>query len=173
MKIHSRLVLLGIALIALTLVGCSSRAFGGFPLDVQTVDTSDLVRTIQYLDDENIGPLYTLSLTVPEEWVGVFETTNVGNSIVFEYIIEPEEEDGFETRSPIFYIDALSNSQYWEQIGSYPGQYKNIINTGDTYMIYHLPIDAYYSGLTEEEFEAFAAIVPDIIASVETNRAEQ
>lgn len=173
MKIQSRLVLWVMALMSLTLVGCGSRAFGGFGVNVEAIDQPDLVRTIQYLDDENIGPLYDISFTVPESWVGLFETSNYRNSIVFEYVIPPQDEDGFARRSPIFYVEALSNAQYWEQIGSYPGQYVNIVNTGDTYVIYHMPIEAYYSGLSEAEFEAFAAEVPAIVASIVANRAQQ
>jgi hypothetical protein len=99
---------------------------------------------------------------VPADWVGQFETVNEGNTLVFNYITENDR------RAPIFFIEALSRPQYWEQIGSYPGQYTNLVNTFDTYIIYHLPIDAYYSGLPRVEFEALAEDVPDIVASIQT-----
>lgn len=167
------LTLLALAMLALT--GCTQYAFGGNQSEVETIDGTTITRTLQYLDDNTAGPLYELTFTVPDGWVDEFQTLNRGNSLVFRYITEDEDDadadDDDEDREPagslIFTIDALSNAQYWEQIGSYPGQYKNITNTADTYFIYNLPIDAYYSGLADEEFDELAADVPAVIQSVE------
>lgn len=155
-------LLLGLAL--LTLVGCQGRAFGAATAETVPVDEVEVVRSIQYLENREAGPVYEFSLTVPDAWVGQFETTTSGNSIAFEFINESLR------RAPIFFVEALSTEQYWEQIGSYPGDYTNLAATNDTYFIYYLPIDAYYSGLSDEEYAAFAELVPEILQSFEYQR---
>jgi len=122
------------------LAGCG-RAFGSFEPVAEPVDDATVVRPIQYLEGLEDGPLYEVAITLPEEWVGRFVTRNNGNVIHFDYVTESERQ------APIFSIEALSEAQFWEQIGSYPGQQTNIVNTPDTYFIYHLPIDSWYSGL--------------------------
>jgi len=159
-----RIFLFGVALLALA--GCSQYTFGSGQSDVETIEDTTVTRTLQYFDNNDEGPRYNVSLDLPEEWVGQFETRNEGNSLAFRYLVDEDDEQG----SPLFYVEALSNAQYWEQIGSYPGQYFNIANTADTYFIYYLPVDAYYSGLNQDEFDALAAIVPDIVESVEVVR---
>lgn len=170
---HLRWVVIGMLLLAL--VGCRQHSFGGFGNESIRLDDTVLTRSLQYLDNDEEGPMYTLSFTVPEAWVGEFVTINTGNQISFEYIVQEENEDENlrELRAPIFTVDALSNAQYWEQIGSYPGIYKNILNTADTYFIYQLPIDSFYSGLSDEDFEAFAEQVPGVIASFGAEREGQ
>lgn len=167
-----RWMLLALAVLALT--GCTQYAFGGSKSDVEAVDSVTVVRTLQYLDNNTQGPRYELTFTVPESWVGQFQTLNQGNSLIFRYVDDADDEDLDEDEmpsgSPVFFIDALSNAQYWEQIGGYPGQYKMFANAADTYFIYHLPIDSFYSGLSDEDFEALAAEVPAIMQSVEVVR---
>ena len=77
----------------------------------------------------------------------------------FDYITDSGET------AEIFYVEALSTSQYWQQNGAHPGSYTNIVNRGNTYFIYYLPIDVYYSGLSATEFATFAEAVPGIVAS--------
>jgi hypothetical protein len=126
-------------------------------LEVEAISDQAVVRTIQYVDGQEVGPLYNFSLTVPQDWVGEFETRKEGNTVAFAYTGAGERS------SPVFFVEALSNSQYWEQIGSYPGQFTNIVYTSDTYFIYYMPIDPYYSGLERAEFERLAEPVPEII----------
>ena len=178
MAIRYRIILLGSML--MVLVGCSSRAFGGELEEVEAISDTALVRTMQYLEADSEGPVYDVSMTVPENWVGNFETRVNGNRITFEYLIVDEEavaeaeaneeEPPDPRRAAIFYIEALSREQYWEQVGSYPGDYPNIQFTADTFFIYHVPQFAFYSGLSDEDYEAWTADVPDIITSVSTRR---
>lgn len=158
-----------VVLVGVLLTGCGPRALtGNFEfLAVEDVESAVVVRPIRYVDGYNSGPIYNFSITVPEGWVDRFETENTGNSVTFNFIPNPERN----VRAPIFSIEALSEAQYWEQIGSYPGDYENIVNTADTYFIYHLPLTSYFSGLDDEEFAAFAEAVPAIIDSFAANLA--
>lgn len=169
------------------LVGCGSSAFST-ALEYEAVEDTEVVRVMQYLDERGEGPLYAVSMTVPEEWVGQFETISEGNSITFAFIDEVtgvrdlpaadnaddevEAEERRTRRAEIFHIDALSRPQYWQQVGSYPGDYTNIIFTADTYFTYSVPIFAFYSGLPDDEFEAFTAAVDEIIASFSVERVD-
>ena len=155
MSFESKFALLAVLLLILT--SCA----GAFTRnDVEAVTDSIVLTSLQYVEGPEVGPPYSIALTVPDEWVGEFETRNIGNVVHFDYV-------GADSRAEIFTIEALSEDQYWRQAGSYPGSYVNIVNRGDTYFIYYLPIDAYYSGLPEAEYEGFAAAVPDVIASFE------
>jgi len=164
-------ILVGVLLFAIS--GCGYRAFTEPGLDYEAVDATTITRTLQYFDEQNEGPVYNVSFTVPEAWVGEFETRALGNGISFEFVqaLEVEEDEEPEFRyAPIFTVEALSSPQYWKQVGSYPEQFVNIKFTADTYFIYNLPIDAFYSGLPDDEFDEFAAAVPEIIASFEVER---
>lgn len=153
-----RYVLIAVAL--LLLVGCRSQAFGNYGVQTAPVDAAAVVQPLRFADQESVGSSYNVSVTVPESWVGQFEVRNTGNSLAFVYVGDSNR------RAPIFYIEALSHDQYWEQIGSYPTLYTNIgILNNNTYFIYYVPPDAYYSGLPKEVFEAFAAEVPAVVAS--------
>lgn len=158
-----RMLLLTVLLAVWVMVtGCA----GGFlGLNVAEIQNTAVVIPMQYLQGPEQGPLYNVTVNVPEEWVGQFQTRNVGNVVYFEYVGQNSEP------ALIFTIDALSDEQYWKQSGSYPGSYQNIINQGDTYFIYHLPIDTYYSGLSETELTALTAVVPDVIASFDVELA--
>lgn len=155
-------------IIALLAAGCTQYTFGGDDNKVEAIDDTVITRELRYLDNNTRGPVYEVVLEVPEEWVGSFETRTRGNSLVFNYFTDDDDETG----SPIFFIDALSNAQYWEQIGSFPTQYKNIANTADTYFIYNLPLDDFYSGLPEDEFDDLADAVPAIIESIQVVRRD-
>ncbi|MBK8987097.1 MAG: hypothetical protein IPM39_13635 [Chloroflexi bacterium] len=137
----------------LMLTGCG--AFGDNTID--PVQSSEITTTMRYLDGSTEGPAYDVSLMVPDAWVGQFVTQNLGNAVQFKYPVANPKL--------IFSIEALSATQYWQSSGSYPAGHTNIINLGDTYFVYHMPVDAYYSDLSPEEFQAFAALVPDIVAS--------
>lgn len=157
MSAKSRLALLaGMSLVLLSLIGCG----GSFieneisPIVAETVSVQ-----MQYLDGAELGPLYDVEVMVPADWVNQFETRNVGNKLYFTYLAD----DG--VPAEIFYIEALSVSQYWDQNGPHPGSYTNIVNRGDTFFIYYLPIDSYYSGLDKTQFTVFAEKVPAIVAS--------
>ena len=141
----------------LLLTGCSG-AFGDYPTTTEAVTDATVVRSLQFIDEGNLGPVYTFSIDIPDEWVGQVQTRNDGNSIYFDYVTE-------NGAAPIFFIEALSVAQFWEQVGSYPGIYDDIQWTRDTYFIYHLPRDAYYSGLSKELYQALSAVVPQVITT--------
>jgi hypothetical protein len=143
----------------LAVVGCAPRGLTRTIAEAFPVAAPLVVTTLQTVDEKQVGPAYQVSLTVPQEWVGKFEVVNRGNSLTFTYIVSDRQ------RAPIFFVDALTETQYWEQIGSYPGQYTNLEATPNAYFTYHLPVDAYYSGLPSEEYAAFAKVVPDIVKS--------
>lgn len=130
---------------------------------VASVDAQTVTAQMQYVDGSEVGPLYNMSVTVPAEWVGTFETRSEGNTLYFDFVTESG------TPAQIFFIEALSPSQYWNQAGAHPGSYVNIVNRGDTFFIYYLPIDSYYSGLSKEQFTPFAEAVPGIIASFDAS----
>lgn len=170
---QSRFIQSILILTLLGLVGCSG-GVGGL-VEISPVDDTTLVREIQYLDDQREGPMYNITLDIPEEWVGQFETATQDNRITFDFIVEDDrnndgEPDG--TRATIFSIEALSIDQYWNQIGSYPGDYHNLLFTADTYFIYYLPQFAYYSGLSDEDFEVFKELVPSVAQSLSAERIE-
>ncbi len=163
------MILILIALFALA--GCSEYTFGGPGSEVELIENERVEFELRYLDNNDEGPRYDVALTLPDEWVGSMETLNRGNSVTFRYLDDDQEDD--EEGEPLFYIEALSNAQYWEQIGSYPGQFYSFKNTSDTYFIYHFPIDPYYSGLEEAQFDAFVDMLPDVFASAEVNRIQE
>jgi len=147
----------------LLLTGC----VGSFGADqVAAVDSSVVSTAMHYVDGSTKGPVYNVSLAVPDAWVGQFTTRNVGNTVTFSYT--PSEGES----KLIFTIEALSPTQYWQASGSYPASQTNIVNLSDTYFVYHLPIDTFYSGLSQEQFLTFAEAVPDIVASFSAVAAE-
>lgn len=160
------LVFVLVLLIAST--GCSQYSFGGPESRVESIDDIHVVRSMRYFDENTEGPEYTVSVVVPDGWVDEFETLNKGNSLAFRYLKDDDDIAG----SPIFYLELLSNNQYWEQIGGFPGQFVTVLNTADTYFIYRLPPDAFYSGLQEEDFDAIAALVPEIMSSLIVARVD-
>lgn len=154
---QSRFIIL---MVLCTFVLLVSTACGGAFTNVDPVVSSvteaTVQHTIQYVDGFNEGPLYQFTLTLPEDWVGNIATRSEGNVVYF---------DAVESNGLLFYIEALSEAQFWKQ-SSYPGEYTNIATTPDnTFFIYHLPIDAYYSGLPVETFEALSADVPAVIST--------
>lgn len=160
---QSRFVVL--ALVLVLLAGCG-RAFGGFDPQTQPVTSQEVVLPVQYWDGLQPGPLYQVTITLPEDWVGKFATSNNGNQVAFNLSERPDRP------APIFTISALSERQYWEQIGGYPGSYRSILSTGDTHFIYHLPIDPYYSGLTPDVYSALAGQVPGVITSFQAQLSQ-
>lgn len=167
MSVLKRVLVLMLALLLLT--GCSEYSFGGNKSETATINDRTEVRTLQYLDNSTEGPLYELTFTVPERWVGQFETLNRGNSLLFRYLENDDDENG----SPFFYIEALSNAQYWEQIGSYPQQYVNINNTADTYFIHDVPTFAHYSGIPDDEFDSYVAEIDELVNSISIALVEE
>lgn len=158
----SRVFLLGLlAVMVIGLAGCGGSFLGN---ETAPIDSETVTAQLQFADGAEVGPLYNVEVMVPADWVGQFETRNVGNKLYFEYATE---SGGAE----IFFIEALSVDQYWKQSGAHPGSYVNIVNRGDTFFIYHLPIDAYYSGLSEEEFLGFSEAVPGIVDSFSARAA--
>lgn len=157
MLLKSRfIVLLVVAALALTLVGCAGVRSDN---SVKPVDNQNFATELQFIDGIKVGPKYNASVSLPQDWVGKFKARSEGNKLYFDYITPSGSS------APIFYIEALSKSQYWQQNGAHPGSYTNIINRGDTFFIYYLPIDAYYSGLSKQEFSTLAEAVPGIISS--------
>lgn len=155
-------LLVVVALAVLTLTSCAGSFVNNetMPVSSETISTE-----MQFVDGAEVGRLYNVAVDVPADWVGKFETRNLGNKLYFDYI-----SDSGET-AEIFFIEALSSLQYWNQNGPHPGSYTNIVNRGDTYFIYYLPIDTYYSGLSEAEFASFAEAVPGIVASFSSSVA--
>lgn len=162
MKIaHIRIMLLGLLLPwVLSACGGGGGTVGGFKPETEAITATTLTRTMRYFDQGKLGPVYTVSLTVPDSWVNTFSTTSNGSVITFNFV----DTDG--RLAPIFTLHALSQSQYWKQNGGEPTQYKNIKATADTYFIYYLPIDAFFSGLPKAEYEALKAQVPQVMASL-------
>ena len=158
MAAHVRKVIIGLVLL-LSLGGCAGGAFGGFIPRTEAIAEQTVVRQLGYFDQGQKGPIYSVAVTIPEGWVGSFSTTSNGSVLTFNYITPAGRT------APIFTIHALSISQFWKQNGSEPTQYKNIKATGDTYFIYNLPVDAFYSGLSREEYAIIAEQVPNILAT--------
>lgn len=158
--IKSRFLQLGLltTVVLLLLTGCG-RSFGSFEPVAAPVTDPVVAGTMQYLVRLEEGPLYNFTLTLPDEWLGQITTRNGGNVVFFDYIGASGEA------VPFFSIEALSEEQLWKQEGGYPAYRSSIVNTVDTYFVYHLPIDAYYSGLPEEEFQGLAAAVPTLMTS--------
>lgn len=144
---------------ALLFTGCAG-AFSSSEL--QTVTGSELTVQLQYLDRSEKGPVYNVSVQLPDAWAGKVVVQNLGNVLNFR---------AADTNGLLFSIEALSSRQYWKASGSYPASQVNIINRGNTYFAYHLPIDSYYSGLAPDDFAVYAAAVPDVIASFNAQAA--
>ncbi len=156
-SISQLIVLFGLSMAMVLLVGCA----GGFGESETIPVSSSVVETsMQYVEGPNLGPGYDVTLNVPDDWVDKFEIRNISNRIYFDYL-----GDGGAQPAQIFFIDALSPSQYWGQSGSFPGSYGSIVNKGDTIFVYYLPVDSYYSSLPEKEFIAFSESVPGIVES--------
>lgn len=165
MSVQKRFVVfIALVVFLLALTGCVGVFLGN---DLQAIDSPLVTASMQYLEGPEVGAPYNVSVTVPDEWVGEFNVRNIGNVLYFEYTGE-----GSRGVSEVFSIEALSMAQYWEQSGSYPGSYANLVNLGDTYFVYYLPIDAYYSGLSEEKFTSLTEMVPGIVASFTAESAE-
>ncbi|MEL6404805.1 MAG: hypothetical protein AAFV98_13270 [Chloroflexota bacterium] len=152
-----RTMVLGI-ITALILVACQGPAQDLSPTGTETIDDVVVVRDVQYREGRIVGPRYEWSIDVPAEWVGEFYTESNGSTVVF---FLGEEGDG----AQLFRIEALSLDQYWAQNGSYPTQFVNLANEYNTYFTYYAPIDAFYSGLDDEVYDAILAQVPDVLAT--------
>lgn len=146
-------------LLAGLLVGCGAGAFGGVPTVREDIDSTQVVRNVRFFDEGDIGNLYEVSLTVPDTWVGDFETVTDFNTITFRL------KQNVGRNATIFTIHALSRQQFWEQNGSYPTQYSNIANRVDTYFVYYAPLENFYTGLSEAEFQALRSQIDAIIAT--------
>lgn len=153
-----RLLRQSIVLIALVmiLVGCAGGTFAERP---EAITDQMVVREMRFFDSGDLGPDYTVMFTVPEEWVGQFETSNDGSAMTFNLV----KDNG--RRAPIFTIYALSRTQWWQQGGSYPQAYPSLKSTPETFFTYNAPIDAFYSGLSAEEFTEIRALIPEVVAS--------
>jgi hypothetical protein len=162
MFVRSRFVLFIVLSLILVLTACAG-PFG--KSETLPVDAATFSATMQYVDIGEIGPAYNVTLTLPDEWVGKMEVRNIGNSLAFNRIVDSG------LSKPLFYIEALSSEQYWQSSGSYPASNTNIINLGDTFFVYSLPIDEFHSGLSAEDLSIVAAQVPAVIASFNVEAA--
>lgn len=147
-----------------TLAGCAS-SVSTAGSTVEAVQGPEVATTLRYQDGVEAGPLYNAALTVPDSWVGQFEARNEGNALYFDYT-------GDGDRSPIFTIEALSPSQYWNSSGGYPNSHTNLVNRNDTFFVYYMPIEPYYAGLDEATFAELTAAVPEIAATFSAESAE-
>ena len=161
MKHHYRFFGPALMILLLALVGCSGTF--GMAVEVNNVDETSVVSVLNYRDGRNTGPAYAVSLTVPEDWVGQFETRTNDNQLIFSLV------DGAR-HSAILTIEALSVAQYWKQIGGYPGDFTNIIFTADTYFIYHFPGFNFYTSLSEDEYAAFVDVIPSVVQTLAVER---
>ncbi|MCA9969857.1 MAG: hypothetical protein KC425_06560 [Anaerolineales bacterium] len=162
MSTKSRLVLVFMLLLVLALSGCA----GAFvKSEVQSIASQNFTATLGYVDGSETGPQYNISMAVPEDWVDELEVENLGNVLNFR---TPIGGDG----AYVFSIEALSAEQYWQASGSFPASQVNIVNLGDTFFVYHLPVDTFYSGLENVQFEALATAVPQVIASFAAEEAQ-
>ncbi|MGJ3239658.1 MAG: hypothetical protein ACFE0Q_13190 [Anaerolineae bacterium] len=143
----------------LVLSGCAGGAFGGIGSVTEAVDNQVVVREVQSFERGTSGRPYEISLTVPEEWVGSFDTVNNGSVVTFRRT----DANGYS--APVFYIHVLNFEQYWMQNGSYPGDYRQLASVGDTYFVYNAPVESYYSGLGEEEYQEFLATVDEVLTT--------
>ena len=148
-------VLLVLSFVLLLVAGCG-RAYTAIEPTVAIATEATVVSTVQYLDGLSEGPLYQVTVTLPESLVGKIATRNIGNIIYFDYV---------EGNAPLFSIQALSRAQFWKQ-GAYPGEFTNVTNTKDTYFVHYQPIDAYYSGLPKDTFATLSAEVPGILKTL-------
>jgi len=160
MATRKHIILLSFVLV-FVLVGCAGGSFSYLAGEALPVDDALVVRQLRYSDEGNLGPEYQVSITVPDEWIGAFETTNIDNRLVFHYITESGR------KAPIFTIEALSIQQFWEQNGSYPSDFLNLALNSDTAFVYNVQEEFTYSGLPSEQYYAFAEMVPDVLTSFE------
>lgn len=150
-------------LILLLMAGCAN--LSSSPAQSAEINSNNVSSTLQYRDQSGQGPLHSVMVTVPDNWVGSFTTRNVGNVVYFDYT-------GGEHPAEIFSIEALSPDQYWKASGAQPNSHTNLRNVGDTFFVYHLPIDAYYSGLPEDEFAELSAEALDVVLSFSSESLE-
>lgn len=164
MTTHHRRTLLLAALLLLVSAGCAT----AYIQETLPIEDTTITRSLQYFENAGTtaGPIYELTLEVPADWIGDFRTKTNANRITFEYIVSDTNH------IPVFYIEALSDVQYWEQIGSYPGDYTNLANMLDTYFVYSFPLDRSITGLTDEEYAALVAQVPGVVATFNAERTE-
>ncbi|MEO0562502.1 MAG: hypothetical protein AAF125_10325, partial [Chloroflexota bacterium] len=115
--LHRTKLLLAVLLLVVA-AGCGTV----FTPEVSTVESTTVTGSLMFFENGGAdqGPLYNVSIEVPETWVGDFQTTVNANRMTFTYVSETG------SATPIFYIEALSDVQYWEQVGSYPGVYFNL-----------------------------------------------
>lgn len=157
LKMGLRIAILLTLLLLLTSCG---RAYTVNEPTVAVLDQGAAVGLLQYLENLEEGPAYAFSVEVPEAWVGNFALRNEGNKLSFDYL---SGDDALP--APVFSIMALSRNQFWDQVGGYPGQYGDIVFTGDTYFVYQLPAEAHYSGLPEDVYDELAAQVPSVVST--------
>lgn len=144
-------------IVLFVLAGCVQQNSFARP-DVSPVQGGAISSSLQFYEGLEAGPSYDVSLDLPASWQGDFQTRNTGNALYVEHL-------GTGQGKALFWIEALSPQQYWQSSGGYPNSHTNIVNKGDTYFVYHMPIDSYYTGLSEDEFATFSAVVPDIVST--------
>ncbi|MEM9953273.1 MAG: hypothetical protein AAF846_16830 [Chloroflexota bacterium] len=162
MLTRTRILVLAITLMMI-LSACAGGAFGGIGSVTEAIDSQDVVRELQWFERGELGQLYEVSLTVPEDWVDTFQTVNNGAVLTFNRL----DDNG--NAFPVFSIHTLSFDQQWEQGGSYPGDYRNIYNDPETmtYFYFHAPAEAFYSRLTSDDYDALLAVVADVMTTFE------
>lgn len=158
-------------LVFVLLLALVTAACGGTRSVSEAVDNNVVVRTVQYTDGFSDGPEYAVSVVVPDAWVGQFDTRTSQNTIGFTYVRERQVGSGtIRNQTPIFFIEALSESQYWEQIGSYPGIYTNVHYTADTYFVYYLAEGLLANNLGEATLNELLEAVPVVMTSFTVER---
>lgn len=156
MAIKLRFIMLGCVLLLLS--GCV-RTFGSIEPQEKPVAEKAVVIPVQYLEGQKVGPVYNVSVTLPDDWVGQFVTSSEGNMIYFNY----DAKNG--VKAPIFSITALSPLQYWKQMGSYAGSYHGLQSRDNTFFVYSQLSTNYYSGIDKAKYDALAKQVPDIVST--------
>ncbi|NDJ51892.1 MAG: hypothetical protein GYB68_02265 [Chloroflexi bacterium] len=150
----------------LVLVGCMPDPQPTVEDFERTINSTDVTASLQYVQVRERGPIYEIAMTVPDDWVGSFEIEGTGNQLLFNYLVDGD------IPALIFFVEALSEEQYWEQIGSYPGDYTNVVFTDDTYFVYRLPVDPVFATLDEELYAGFSEQVPTAMSSFSIERVD-
>lgn len=156
MALKLRFIMLGCVLLLLS--GCV-RTFGTIEPQAKPVADKAVVIPIQYVEGQKAGPAYNVSVTLPDDWVGKFETSSESNIVYFNY----DAPNG--VKAPIFAISALSKLQYWKQMGSYSGSYHALQTRDDTFFVYSLLSTNYYSGIDKAKYDELSKQVADVVGS--------
>lgn len=166
------LVLTGGIIVGVPIAGHLFDDFAGVQL-ARVMDTT-VTRELRYVDrfengDGIAGPPYAISFAVPEPWVYEVRTHINGPSLLFEYLInENEQRVGGDVAVPIFWVTALSSETYQQELEKPDDDlwFSGVLtHTTDTHFVWSLSTGP-LSELPSEKIEMLQADVPAILESV-------